>query len=230
MYVRDVRYAGAAGAVMFIGMAFFLEAHTMQKIMGLCVVMVTVAVFINRSIAGDPDADVSDEIVGRTGTKQPQVRGDMFYIRTSTGNTALTSALFPDIAEHLNRIHAQYARSNRGTIDAIASDTEHFSKKYSKALLMKRSNHADARPLYQDLQDLRINTINSMITLLYAKPHAHPSRIIMMDAIRAFKQHSLRCLRLLHNKFGQHGLQALAPMAPRSYDPSRHEDPFAVHV
>ncbi len=228
--VRDVQYVGAAGALVLIALAVSLDAQVIKKVMGLSIIAVLVVLLANRSIViVDRDTNIKQSDVAPDTTKR-QLRGDMYQVRRTMDHTNLTAILHPDVSAHIRRMHKLYGKSNKGTVDIIASDIEHFISTYSQTLMLKQTQGSAARPLYEQLHDMRNSIINSMVSLLYAKPHAHTSRTVMLNIINSFKRHSMRCLQILHNKFGQHDLQVDAPIAPRSFDPIRIHDPFSVHI
>ena len=229
--VQDVRYAAAAGAVLMMSLAYSLDGHTFRRILGAIVVAGTLVLLLQNAGVVFTDTRATAAAVSRDTNDKYELRADMYHIRRKSVSLAMTSSVFPDIANHVYTIAHDYGRSHKGTVRVIASDTEHFFQSYHDLLMQpRRQDDVTIRQRYDQLLDLRSNVINSMITLLYAKPHAHTKRRELLCVIDAFRRRSLRSLKILHNKFGQRGLQAETPTAPRHYDPLKTHDSFSVHI
>jgi hypothetical protein len=182
------------------------------------------------------------ERVNRTtieGTTTMTLRPDLFFMRRERSSDSFTG-MNPDVSAALLHLKA-YTRSNIGTVKFILASVEEFFRRYYDLLDEPRRSRLSGRTDeeyakvshgFSALRDLRGSILNSLTSLSNAKPHAHGLRAKLQEVIDTVKWRTYRCLKTLHNKYGEGALRAHARGPPYAHDPmARVSDAsYTIHV
>lgn len=228
----DARYVAASIYAAVLVAAHALPASAFQALLGASVAVASVAWLASRG--RPPVAPAARTTPAEAVDKDSQhlLQADLLGVRRTLPSGRWT-ATQPPVAALLSSALAPFRRANAGGVAAVRSYVEHFFRVYFETLAMSEddgSSEVQVRHNYELLADLRVHIANSLLSLVYAKPHAHASREATLAAVDVLKARTARCLKTLHNKFGRHALRAVARGAPHGVDAARVRDAFFVHV
>jgi hypothetical protein len=234
--VNDPRYAAAAGAVLLVALALHLGSASAPSSAPFYAVLACGV--LGASVSGlwskarsetstDNNARMFDVFSSkfakpsRLATMDP----DLFTMRRRPSSFGY-SAAHPEVVWALLQLRP-FRRANRGTVSKVLAATEHFFKRFY-AVLDDRSSVMPQE--FEELQDIRRELLNSMTTLLYAKPHTTLETQELRRAIDIIKWRTYRAMKTLHNKFGDGALRAETRGPPYAFDTRMsHDNRYGVH-
>lgn len=234
---RDVKYVAIAAAIAMLTLALHLgkdasSRRVFNTIMILAVSSIAIWYYYNKAYQDTSEdihsKDLESFSLSLLDDETDVLDPDVLSLRRTT-TTHDHVAMNPEVAWAMLQMRP-YTRANKGRVARALHFAEHFFKSFYDVLRMDNDEFSVVHA-YKALRDTRADLLNTMTSLVYAKPFAHVSTKKLLKAIDIVKWRTYRALKTLHNKYGKYALRAEDRGPPYAYDARLSTDnQFRVHV